>query len=59
MLFISKVSKYDIYDRSDGRVVRASASGVVDSGLIASQVKPMTLELIFTYFLFDVHIAQH
>ena len=28
---------------SDGRVVRASASGAVDSGLIPSRVKLMTL----------------
>ena len=35
---------------SDGRVVRASASGAVDSGLIPSRVKPMTLELVYTAF---------
>ena len=41
---------------SDGRVVRASASGAVDSGLIPSRVKPMTLKLVFTASLLD---AQH
>ena len=39
---------------SDGRVVRASASGAVDSGLIPSRVKPMTLKLVFTASLLDV-----
>ena len=41
---------------SDGRVVRASASGDVHLGLIPSRVKPMTLKLLFTAFLLD---AQH
>ena len=41
---------------SDGRVVRAFASGAVDLGLIQRRVKPMTLELVFTVFLLD---AQH
>ena len=36
----------------DGRVLRVSASGAVDSGLIPSRVKPMTLELVFTAFLY-------
>ena len=40
----------------DGRVVRASASGAVDSGLIPSRFKPMTLNLVFTAPLLD---AQH
>ena len=31
------------------QMVRASASGVVDSGLIPSRVKPMTLKLIFSF----------
>ena len=31
-----------------------SASGAVDTGLISSWVKPMTLKLVFTAFLFDV-----
>ena len=35
---------------------RASASGVVDSDLIPSRVKPMTLNLVFTASLLD---AQH
>ena len=37
----------------DGRVVRASASGAVDSGLIPSRVKPMTIKLVFTASLLD------
>ena len=41
---------------SDGRVVRASGSRVVDSGLIPSLVKPMTLKLVFTASL---QYAQH
>ena len=32
---------------------RASASGAVDSDLIPSQVKAMTLKLVFTVSLFD------
>ena len=35
---------------------RASVSGAVDSGLISSRVKPMTLKLVFTASLLD---AQH
>ena len=42
-----------IYDNSDGRVVRASALGDVDSGLIPSRVEPMTLQLVFTASLLD------
>ena len=38
---------------SDGRVVRASASGAVDLGLIPIRVKPMTLKLVFTASLLD------
>ena len=41
---------------SDGQVVRASASGDVDSGFIPSRVKPITLKLVFTASLLD---AQH
>ena len=37
-------------------MVRASASGGVDLGLIPSRVKPMTLKLLFTASLLD---AQH
>ena len=40
----------------DGQVVRAFASGAVDSGLIPGCVKPMTLKLVFTASLLD---AQH
>ena len=39
-----------------GRVVRASASGTVDSGFIPSRVIPITLKLVFTASLLD---AQH
>ena len=45
-----------IFDSSDDRVVRASTSGAVDSGLIPSRVKPKTLNLVFTACLLD---AQH
>ena len=41
---------------SDSGVVRASASEAVDSGLIPSLVKPMTLKLVFTASLLD---TQH
>ena len=41
---------------SDGRVVRAFGYGAVDSGLISSPSKPMTLKLVLTAFLLD---AQH
>ena len=37
-------------------MVRSSALGAVDSGLIRSRVKPMTLKFVFTAFLLD---AQH
>ena len=37
-------------------MVRTSASGAVDSDLISSRVKPMTLELVFTVSMLD---AQH
>ena len=37
-------------------MVRASARGAVDSGLIISRVKPMSLKLVFTASLLD---AQH
>ena len=40
-------------NRSDGLVVRASASGSVDSGLIPSRVKPSTLKFLFTTSLLD------
>ena len=45
-----------LYNSSDGRVVRVSASAAVDPGLIPSRVKPITLKLIFTASLLD---AQH
>ena len=37
-------------------VVRASASGAVDSSLILSRIKPMTIKLVFTASLLD---SQH
>ena len=39
----------------DDRVDRASASVTLDSGSIPSQVKPMTLKLVFTASLLDAH----
>ena len=44
------------FNSSDGRVIRASALGAVDSGLIPSWVKPMTSKLVFTASVLD---AQH
>ena len=38
---------------SDVRVVRASASGAVDSALILRLVKPMTVKLLFRASLLD------
>ena len=43
-------------DKRNGRVVRASASGAADLGLIPRRVKPMTLKLVLTTSLLD---AQH
>ena len=34
-------------------MVRATASGAVDLGLISSRVKPTTFKLVFTAFLLD------
>ena len=48
------MSQATTFNSSDGRVIRASASGAV--GLISSHVKPMTLKLVFTASLLD---AQH
>ena len=45
---------HSTFNSSDDRVVRASASGAVDSGLIPSRVIPVTLKLAFTAFLLDV-----
>ena len=45
-----------MYNSSNGRVVRASFSGAIDSGLIPSRVKLMTLKLLFAASLRD---AQH
>ena len=48
------VALIECLNSSDGRVVRASASGAVDSGVMTSRVKPMTLKLVFTAALLDV-----
>ena len=47
---VSSTARADLatFNSSDGRVVRASASGAVDLGLIPSRVKPTTLKLVFT-----------
>ena len=45
-----------ISSSSDGRVRRATASEVVNLGIIPSLVKPKTQKLVFTASLFD---AQH
>ena len=37
-------------------MIRASASGAVDLGLIPGRVKPMTIKMVFTASLLD---AQH
>ena len=39
-----------LIDNSNSRVVRASAFGAVDSGLVPSQVKPMAVKLVFKAF---------
>ena len=54
--YLQMISIIEQDNSSDGRVVRASASRVVDLGLIPSWVKPMTLKLVFTASLLD---AQH
>ena len=48
-------SRYSLHNdhSSDGRVIRAFASGAVDEGLIPSRVKLMTLKLVFTASLLD------
>ena len=52
------LTDYDIASAqsSDGRVIRASASGAVDSGLSPRRVKPIALKLVFTASLLD---TQH
>ena len=47
-------SMYVTFGFTDGRVVRAYASGAVDSSLILNRVKPVTLKLVFTAFLLCV-----
>ena len=48
------ITSVSILNSSDGQVVRASASGAVDSGLIPSRVEPMTIKLEFLASLHDV-----
>ena len=45
---------YVTFGFTDGRVVIASASGAIDSSLILSRDKPVTLKLVFTAFLLCV-----
>ena len=52
----SRRKKVKSENSSDGRVVKASASGAADSGLIPSRVKLMTFKLGLTASLLD---AQH
>ena len=40
----------------DGRVIRTSATGAVDSGLNPSRIKPMTLKLLFAASLLDAQL---
>ena len=52
--------KHKISNSSDGRVVRASASGAVGLDLIPSRVKPMTSYLVcFPIHSFLILNAQH
>ena len=48
------------YGYSDGRVITATptAFGSVDSGLIPTMVKPMTVKLAFTAFLLDAQQSK-
>ena len=41
------------FNSSDGRVIRASAFGVVESRLLLSPIKPMTSKLVFTTSLLN------
>ena len=56
VLHFGILNSENILNSSDGRVVRASALGAVDLGLIPSRVKPMTLKLVLTASVLD---AQH
>ena len=47
-----------VRNSSNGQMVRASASGAVDSSLIPSLVKPMALKLVFTASLLDVQALK-
>ena len=49
---------YTEFNNLSGRVVKASAFGAVDLGLISSRVKPMTLKSIFTAFLRDAQLQR-
>ena len=46
--------KYLRFNSSDGRVVKASAAVILDSGLIQSVLKPMTLKMLFSASLLDL-----
>ena len=48
-----------ICSSSDGRVRRATASEVVDLGMIPSPVKPKTQKLVFTASLFDAQLKKN
>ena len=43
----------EVSDSLDSRVVKASASKALDSNLVPSWLKPMTLNLVFTASLLD------
>ena len=60
MFHCSTASIVKIDSSSDGRVIRASASGAVDLGLIRipSRGKPMILKLVFTVSLLDAQALK-
>ena len=53
------VTKLEGNNSSDGRVVRAFTPGAVDVGLLLTQVKPMTLKLVFTVSLLDIQHQRY
>ena len=56
LLLRKQCNSYELCNASNGRVDRASASGVKDLGLISSRVKLMTVKLLFAASLLD---TQH
>ena len=52
------LSRSSFFNSSNGRVVRASACGAVDSGLIPESDQTNALDLVFTASLLDVQ-HQH